>query len=227
VYGSSADDVWVAATGGTLLHTTNAGSTWTKVTVPVASNVNLYDVWSSGPGDVYAVGSRGTVLHGSGSSFTAVTVSTTQLLQSVWGASASDVFLFGGSGTIMHGSAASGFTKQTSGTTDNLYFGWGSRGDVWINGVNSSNLATIYHTSNDGTTWSAQLNAGATLWALWSTTAGDVIAVGDAMIESTDQGAQWTSLPLPPALLYGVGGDPTGVDGVWAVGASGTILHRP
>ena len=126
-----------------------------------------------------------------------------------------------------HGSASGGFTKQTSGTTDSLYFGWGSRGDVWINGVNGSNTATIYYSSNDGANWSAQLNTGAAVWALWSTPTGDAIAVGDVMLESTNHGAKWNSLAIPPALLYGVGGDPTGADGVWSVGVSGTILHRP
>jgi hypothetical protein len=47
------------------------------------------------------------------------------------------------------------------------------------------------------------------------------------VLEPTAHGVHWNSTALAPALLFGVGGDPSGAMGVWTVGASGTILHRP
>jgi photosystem II stability/assembly factor-like uncharacterized protein len=232
MWGSGPNDVYVVGLRGLLLHSSNAGASWQKV--PVPTTVDLYDVWGSGADDVYLVGTKGQVLHGSGTNFTAVSLPGMVMvaLQDVWGSSASDVYLFGGNGSIFHGSAAAGFTKQTSGTSDNLYYGWGtaSGSDVWINSrqpagtVNPVNA--IYHTADNGVTWTQQLSTVSTIWAMGSTAGGDASAAGDQLLESTDRGAHWNPVTTAPMVLYGVGGDAVG-GGVWAVGAGGTILHRP
>lgn len=237
VWGSSADDVFVVGTSGLVLHTTNGGAKWTQLSVPVAPSIYLYDVWGSSASDVYIVGDKGSVLHGSGTSFTSVTLpgGVSTFLNCVWGSSPSDVYLFGGMGTILHGSAGAGFVKQTSGVTDNLYYGWGSAdgSDVWINAVNTNApsgtppMTTVLHTGDHGATWTTQISTSVNLWAIWASASGDAFAVGDQILETTDHGANWSSVVSTPThLLIGAGGD-AATGSVWAVGTAGAILYRP
>jgi hypothetical protein len=226
VWGSSATDVYVVGKHGTVLHTTNGGTNWQAVNVGLTSD--LYDVWGASASDVYVVGDRGVTLHGSGASFSAVTTSSGMTpLNCVWGSGGADVFLFGGNGLILHGSAGAGFSKTLSPTGDYLNYGWGSANadDVWIPSMNSTS-SSLWHSTDHGVSWQTQLTTASALWAVWSSPSGDVFVVGGDIRESTDRGAHWNSAGSSPAVLYGVGGDAAGTS-IWAVGASGTILHRP
>lgn len=60
VWGSSANDVYVVGTSGTILHSSD-GTTFTAE--PSGVTFNLNGVGGSGPNDVYAVGDHGTILH--------------------------------------------------------------------------------------------------------------------------------------------------------------------
>jgi hypothetical protein len=68
------------------------------MTVPTSAE--LYGVWGSGPGDVYAVGDEGTVLHYNGQSWARIRPDTTESLTAVWGPSAGLTFFVGESGGI-------------------------------------------------------------------------------------------------------------------------------
>jgi photosystem II stability/assembly factor-like uncharacterized protein len=232
IWGSGPNDIYIVGIGGIVLHSANAGSSWQRVTVPVSNGLALWDVWGSAVNDVYLVGDRGTVLHGSGTGFSAVNIgSVSSSVNDVWGASAGDVYLFGANGLIMHGSAGGGFTKQMSGTsTDTMWYGWGSAdgSDVWINSQNSAGtINNILYSGDHGGSWSNQLSTATNIAAMWSTASGRGYAVGAQILETTDHGAHWSSAALAPALLFGVGGDPSGAQGVWSVGSNGIILHRP
>jgi len=231
IWGSSANDVYVVGKGATMLHSANAGASWQKVTLPESPTVGLWDIWGAGAADIYVVGDKSQVLHGSGTSWSVVNIGNQgTYINDVWGSSSSDVYLFGGNGLIMHGAASGGFTNQSSGTTDAMMYGWGSAdgNDVWINTKNSTNTTnTILHTANHGTSWTPQLSVAADVEAMWSMADGHGFAVGDSVMETKDHGVTWTTAGNPPARLFGVGGDPSGSDGVWAVGAGGTIFHRP
>ncbi|MCU1283134.1 MAG: hypothetical protein JWM53_6680 [bacterium] len=63
VWGSSASDVWVVGGHGAL-HTSDAGQTWTTVTLPATDAAAA--VWGSGPKDLFIVGGAGQILHGRG-----------------------------------------------------------------------------------------------------------------------------------------------------------------
>jgi hypothetical protein len=227
VWGSSASDVYAVGVRGLILHSTNGGTSWTSAGTGMTS---FWDVWGASAGDVYIVGDRGTVLHGSGSSFSSVTTPAgLTTIWCVWGASAGDVYLYGNGGLALHGSAANGFGKLTSPTSDAFYYGWGgsASGDVWAPSINASNTSsTLWHSTDHGVSWQPQLTVGTQLWAVWSWPDGHALLVGNDIQETIDHGAHWSSAGTPPALLYGVGGDPAGSD-VWAVGAGGLILHRP
>lgn len=55
--GSSGDDGYVVGLGGTLIHTTDRGMTWTPVEIGTSSD--LFGIWGSGSNDVYIVGASG------------------------------------------------------------------------------------------------------------------------------------------------------------------------
>jgi len=86
VWATSANDVYVVGNG---IHHFN-GTTWT------ASNIGLQlnRIWGSGPGDVYAGGVT-ALLHGSGSTFSALTIPGVLLgeVTALGGTSASDVYV--------------------------------------------------------------------------------------------------------------------------------------
>jgi hypothetical protein len=107
VWASSDSDVFVAGfevdedfrVTGTMWH--YDGSRWSRVDLPPLDEI-LYEVWGTGPADVFAVGESGTVLHFDGTAWTA-TRPTSRSLLGVWGSSPSDVYAVGNRGTILHG----------------------------------------------------------------------------------------------------------------------------
>jgi len=226
VWGVDAMNVWAVGLRGTILRTTNGGTSWTNVGT---GQTPYYDIWGTSANDVYVSGDSGVLVHSTtGSSFSQVstTFGNSNPINCVWGTSASDVYLFGGSGTIMHGSASVGFDKQTSGTTDYLQYGWGSSTDVWIPSMNSTgSSSTLWHSTDHGATWTAQLTTATELWAVWSTPDADAFVVGSVIEESTDHGATWNVVATAPQILQGVGGDPATGE-VWSVGYGGLIMYR-
>jgi photosystem II stability/assembly factor-like uncharacterized protein len=225
VWGSSATDVWVVGLKGTVLHTTDGGTTWSSVSL---TTTDIGDVWGAGANDVYIVGAGGMVKHYNGTwSNVSVSAGPTNIY-GVWGASGSDVYLFGANGLVLHGSAASGFSKGASPTSDTLNYGWGTSNgnDIWVPSNNSTfTAAQVWHSSDHGATWQSQLMAPA-LGAIWVSGSGHAYVVGYQIWDSTDNGGTWNTAGGSPAPLYGIGGDANGT-GVWAVGQAGTILHRP
>ncbi|HHH11662.1 MAG TPA: hypothetical protein ENK23_06280 [Sorangium sp.] len=103
VWPFAADDVW--AVGGTPGGGTAApndivlhydGSSWTKVALPVEKGLALNKVWGPAPGELYAVGEKGTTWHlkdGSWADESAVAATT---LFTVHGCSATEVYAVGG-----------------------------------------------------------------------------------------------------------------------------------
>ncbi|MCA1663948.1 MAG: hypothetical protein LC659_06735 [Myxococcales bacterium] len=205
----------------------DGGATWPPVSI--GTTADLYDVWASNASDLYFVGAGGLVKHGSGTSFSTVSVSAGMgNISCVWGANSSDVYLFGASGLILHGAASGGFSKSYSPTGDYLNYGWGTpAGDVWIPSMSSTTGAsTLWHSTDHGASWTSQMTTASPLWAVWASSGGDAFVVGDSILESTDSGAHWNMAGTTPQVLYGVGGEANGT-GVWTVGVMGTILHRP
>lgn len=59
---------------------------------PITKTVALNGVWGSGANDVWVVGTRGTILHGDGTSFVAIPSGTNDIFFSVWGTGPNDVW---------------------------------------------------------------------------------------------------------------------------------------
>lgn len=77
------------------------------VPFPLAKTIALNAVWGSSATDVWAVGTRGTVLHGDGTTFTTVPVDTPQIFFAVWGSGHDDVWVLSGKGPMR----STGFTN--------------------------------------------------------------------------------------------------------------------
>ncbi|NIM49145.1 MAG: hypothetical protein GTO22_07780 [Gemmatimonadales bacterium] len=106
-------------------------TSWTVMAPPA---VPLWDVWSTSPSDVFAVGSDGFILHYDGTEWSAMTSGASPYLFAVWGSSSTDVYTVGINGTILHYDGTS-CSSMTSGTTDLLWAVWGrSSSDVYAVG---------------------------------------------------------------------------------------------
>jgi len=104
IWGSSVTDVF--AVGGELGPQYGIyhydGVMWTLMTATPANPVDLYDVWGTGPNDVWAVGQGSTVLHYDGATWTKQTTPITAGLdlRAVYAAGVNDVFVGGYYGGI-------------------------------------------------------------------------------------------------------------------------------
>lgn len=186
--------------------------------------VPLFHVWGMSPSNVFAVGSRGMVLHYDGVEWNAMTSGTSGYLEAVWGSSSSDVWAVGvraqeWRSTIAHYDGAE-WTGVTSENDAPLRGVWGtSPDDIYAVG----SRGTILH--QDGTGWS-EMTSGTDmdLNGVWGTSSGDVFAVGDLGTILHYDGSGWLGMNSGTTWqLTSVWG--TSSADVYAVGMGGTILH--
>ncbi len=133
--------------------TTNAQAPW-EWHNPLPQGNSLYGIWGSGPDDIFAVGTVGTVLHFDGSQWRHMESGTSITLESVWGSGPNDVYAAG------WGGEATGLVIHYDGTRwssvlnfedADLHSVWGSGpNDVY---VDSSDANIPYHFN--GTRWRA------------------------------------------------------------------------
>ncbi|MDP1711956.1 MAG: hypothetical protein Q8K86_05815 [Candidatus Nanopelagicaceae bacterium] len=105
VWGTSVSDVWAVGEQKALHFN---GTTWVSVAVPTGT-YDLTAVFGFAANDVYACGTKGTLLHWNGAAWSAVVVpvSATVNLLSIWGSSASDVWVgTDASGKLLHWNGA-------------------------------------------------------------------------------------------------------------------------
>lgn len=162
----------------------------------------LLNVAAVAPSDVWAVGGSpdtGAARHYDGSSWSEVALpSGTPLLNWAMPFASDDVIVVGNAGTVLVWDGAS-FTREESGTTENLWGVWGaSRDDVWAVGGSGfeGSAPTVIHF--DGTSWSpATLPAieRANVFAffkVWGSSADDVWVVGQRGVVLHFDGLVWT-----------------------------------
>jgi hypothetical protein len=217
--GSSATDVWaVGGDGfnGIILHWD--GAAWTTIAKGAGWPI-FSGVWSSGPGDAWAVGSD--IRHWNGSAWSGAM--DTVLLQDVWGTGANDVWAVGSSGAIRHWDGAV-WSPVASGTTASLNAVWGSgSGDVWAVGASSQSAGTILHWN--GSIWSAATGTFPRLRSVWGSGPDDVWAISNSSPAGAIlhwSGSVWDPVASDTPILYGVWG--SGPDDFWAVGAESEDL---
>lgn len=117
---------------------------------PLPQGNNLHGVWGSGPGDVFVVGRKGTIMHYNGRKWRRMSTPETAALYGVWGSSKRDVFAVGARGTIIHYDGRKWTTMASPEKKNWLRSVWGSGPkDVYAVGTSG----TILH--YDGQTWRA------------------------------------------------------------------------
>ena len=213
MWGAGPSDVWAVGDERTLLHWN--GSTWSNTASPLPTGTTQFfrSVWGSGPGDVWAVGSPSCkpegfgqvcsdddVLHWNGSEWSVAAGATRAGLTDVWGSGPDDVWAVsnGSPGAVILHWAGSAWSGAGP---DNLNYAAGS---VW--GSGPSDVWTV----GFGGLFGAQGRAG------------PLLPTGTILHWN---GSNWSPAVMNSALRFeGVWG--SGPGDVWAVGDSGTILHR-
>lgn len=215
---------------------------------PLSAFHALVDVWGSGPSDVWAVGSGGTVLHFDGSAWTATPAPTKETLGAVWGTGPADVWTASTTSSIFRTSGFAGgaasWRKVASASPDELpgypvLAMWSPpSGEVHLgtvpffvdDGVNAglSSQTVRADLPDGGLAWRSRSGVDRPVHAIWGSSAADVWAVGGGGlalhgVRATPKGPHaWTAVDsVTLATLRGVWG--TGPNELWAVGDSGTI----
>jgi hypothetical protein len=226
IWASSSSDVWAvgAAVPGTLAHFD--GRAWTEPVVRresdgemVTITPQLYAVWGVRPGEIWAVGQQGNLVHCAGGACTQVAAPESWFLQSVWGAAPDDVWAVGN--VVVHYDGKT-WTVVETGTR----FGYSSvagsgRNDVWMAG---SSDGSVLHWDGAGLTRVVLGTGGEYLYAAWVAGPGDVWIGGThTLLHRT--GGCFTSLQRTPAGRFTTAwASPSGEE-VWAAGDA-AIWHR-
>jgi hypothetical protein len=207
---------------------------WTVMQVPVAQDIELRAVWGSAANDVYAVGTKGTILHYDGSVWSTMSGPTERDLNGIWGRSGNDIFAVGSANDyISHYSIPTIFHYDGTMWNKMSVWSWSSFSSVWGTSgddlfvAESNDYAGIIHF--DGTCWSYSYNPFlygpiilGSISAIWGS-GTDVFAVGSqGILQRT--GASWHYMDSSDVKgLYAIWG--SAADDIFAVGYQGTILH--
>jgi uncharacterized ubiquitin-like protein YukD len=212
IWGTSATDIFVVGSSGTILH--YGGTSWTMTSVTGW----LAGVWGSSSSNVFVAGSTGTILHYDGIDWTTMTSNTTEDLAGIWGSSANEVFAVGGNGTILYYDG-SGWSSMTSNTSKDLSGIWGSSStNIFAVGLEG----TILH--YDGSGWS-EVTGKTTknLYSIWGNSNNNIFAVGQDGTILRYNGSDWTAMTSNTTKhLYSVWGSAN--DNIFAIGLD-TSLH--
>jgi len=228
VYGFSANDVWTAGEGGTVMHF-NGGS-WAPLT-PITDK-DLYGLWGRRPDDLWIVGQSGTVLRWNGLQLLDASIPTPNTFTSVWGATDGDVWIVG-AGLLMR-------CKDDLSCINVPVPAWEATGyGVVLNVVYGTAADDVYFAGDRGTLlhWngftveSIPFPTNASLQSLWSSgVTGDFwVAANDGTLwHHTDAG--FVNVVAQSNALRAVVGSPVlpggGTPEVWALGDRGSIWRR-
>lgn len=190
---------------------------------PIPQGNMLTGLWGSSPGDIWAVGWAGTVVHYDGASWTPEWLSvTTGNIENIWGTSATNIWAITYGRDILHFDGNSwGLDTTLSGVCLAL---WGfAVDDIWAAGTDT----IIYH--YNGSTWS-QVASPTTnpIFDIWGPSPDTIYAVAHPHYPTSGEilrydGAQWTKIVDTPEALYELHG--TSASDIWLVGYNNYILH--
>jgi hypothetical protein len=181
----------------------------------------LYDIWGSGPSNIFAVGESGTILHFNGQAWTTMSIPKEaggKDLYAVWGSAADTVFIAGDQGVLLKGNAQGWSAMDLPEDLPPAAFlgVWGAGPqDVYAVGYTTFGngyAAVILH--YDGSSWKDMelppYCLGPVLYEVWGLAANKVYAVGDGVMEY--DGKTWTCLTSYQDL--------SGGRGVWGTSSS-------
>ena len=217
-------NAWAAGDGGTIVHTTSAGATWTAQSTPTSATLDAvqfvdgYDGW--------AAGENGTVFHTAdgGLTWDGQSTPTTATLKSISFADSENGWAVGEHGTMLHTTNGGvNWISQSAPTTktiDEVQF------SSETTGVAVGEHGAFLYTGNGGKSWFAESTpTTATLSAYCAvspTVAWSVGASGTA-VSTKDDGATWTPQSVQATSTLNDIEFADGSRGM-AVGASSTVL---
>ncbi len=194
VWGTSGNNVYVASYTpefAAIFH--YDGTTWHDMDVPIRFYTYMYDIWGSGPDNIFAVGDRGTIFHYNGHSWQEMDSSTQATLYTVWGSGPNDVYAGGYSfedfdGIVLHYDGVS--WKKVFSLDVQIVSIWGfAADDIYAMDKNGN----VYHF--DGQSWNQVWDfisqRTSHLYDLWGSDPDHMFAVGwDGVVTHYD-GSQW------------------------------------
>lgn len=176
--GGGTSHVFVAGDYGSILLSTDRGSTWQPL-INNATLSNLFGIWGCDDAELWAVGAFGTIIHSTdwGQTWTTQVSPTQVALHAAWGACPQNVTLAGGEGTVLR-TTDRGMTwsADPSGITQDLLDFWAAAtGEAFAVGTAGTIVRRL-----PGQTWHVEAsNTASRLNAVWGDAAnGTVIAVG-------------------------------------------------
>lgn len=225
-------DVYAVGANGRIVH--RQAGIWTVENTLFTQQLN--SVFMASTGEVFAVGDSGTVLRRQAGSWQSETVPTSVQLTAVWGA-ADEIYAVGARGTILRRKAGVWGPPEAPTLTGELLSAlWGTVRGAEITVYAVGNSGTILRRDRGNWTAISSRVTQSSLAAIWVRSASELYAVGSggAVVRrsgSADQGT-WSepAKGLTTASLNAVTGyspSMTGEADVYAVGADGTILHKP
>jgi len=222
--GQSVNTGYAAGVGGTILKTTDGGTSWAALNSGTSNQ--LFSIYFSNANEGLAVGSAGTIIRtdNGGTNWASQTSGTSSQLNSVCFSDTLTGYVVGSGGTILKTTnGGTNWASLISGISDSLYsvyFTNASTGYV----VGSS--GTILKTTNGGTNWNA-LTSGTinTLRSVRFINDTTGFAVGDSgtILKTSDGGMNWTTHNVPLSMFL-TSVYFTDVDTGYASGANGAIL---
>jgi hypothetical protein len=188
---------------------------------PMPQGNDLKGLAMAGPGDLWAVGEAGTILHLERGAWVGSPSGTNQDLHAAWAAGPGDVWVVGDAGTVRR-HRGSGFVEVDSGTTASLRGIWGAAGVVYAVGEGG----TVLRWEGDRFVRKAlpEPYLGRTIYGVWGSGPTQVYVVGEGGLALRHDGWSWKEFQGSGSQdLFAVWG--TGEGDVYAVGAGGVIQH--
>ena len=231
VQASPDGSVYAAGSGGSVFE--RRAGTWARLPTPTLAQATVFGVWSSGAGELYAVGAvqegRGFLWHAAGGVWSELPLPAglplddrggPPALFKVWGASAADVWVVGDRGLILRGNAVQGFSRVVSGSEEErLFTVHGSADQVVMVGGSANGWAL--QTGGAALVDISPPGAAPLQGVCWSSS-GELWTVGVAGNVYARRAGQseWRDVFTGVAVqsLHAVWLDPQG--GVWAVGGN-------
>jgi len=239
VWGSGPSDVWAVGSAATPWDPFNPSSTDTSGAILhwdgtawstswTGGNYAFYEVFGTGPSDVWAVSQMNSLLHWDGAAWSMQPMDTNNpysygLAQGSWKSAADDVWVVGSYGVIEHWNGSAWSSFDVGGPITGWNGVWGSGADdVWAAGNRSDNgYGMIAHW--DGTAWSSAQVGQDPFYSVWGSGPNDVWAFGLGLTSVHWNGSAWSTVPIDPNILEIWSAWGSSLNDVWAVGWDPTV----
>jgi hypothetical protein len=228
LWGSSAEDFYgITSSIPHVYHTTNGGVSSDDTTLSVTGALQAIN--GSATGDVWVATSAGEIEYRTGGQWSADRTSGGEMLTALWATSANDVYAVGRADVILHRTGGAWRPLPASTPPADHDGVWSSSpSDVYVVGcdtlADAAACGLIKHSDGDGSFTQLIIPAAPELLAVWGSGPADVFAVGRGGVVLHFDGSGWSREPSNATAdlraISGAGGE------VFAVGDSGTIIHR-